>query len=155
MRSVQDGPCLHLDDGTQSFLAETLRLKGDLTLTVDETSPPTAVNAQQVLYSGTPPSNCCALTCHEPDVRCSLTCHSDSAVSQSEFEYAIAQLCALPLQRIRQLWRMYMTAFAEQLLRWQGNAQSPAALRLVSLQETVRSTFECPSELRFCTVPMM
>lgn len=46
------------------------------------------------------------------------------------------QLCALPLQRTRELWRMYMTAFAEQLLKWQGDAQSPAALRLVSLQLT-------------------
>ena len=52
----------------------------------------------------------------------------------------IAQLSALPLQRVRELWKMYMTAFAEQLLKWQGNAQSPAALRLVRLRASVYGT---------------
>ena len=33
-----------------------------------------------------------------------------------------------------------MTAFAEQLLKWQGNAQSPAALRLVRLLASVYGT---------------
>lgn len=44
---------------------------------------------------------------------------------------------------------MYMTAFAEQLLKWQGNAQSPAALRLVRLLAIVHSTQRWPTELLF------
>jgi hypothetical protein len=62
----------------------------------------------------------------------------------------IAQLCAVPLQQMRELWRMYMTGFAEQLLKWHGNAQSPAALRLVSLQAT-HSTLKHLAKLVLCT----
>ena len=58
MWSVQDGPCPHLDDRTHSFLVDGLRLKGDFILTVDEMSPPIAVNMQQVPHSSMPLSCC-------------------------------------------------------------------------------------------------
>lgn len=71
---------------------------------------------------------------------------------RGEPEFVIPQLCALPLQRARELWRMYMCAFAEQLLKWQGNAQSPAALRLVSLQAAMHGALRSPHKLLLCTL---
>jgi hypothetical protein len=110
-----------VDEDTRSFLVDSLRLEEHFALTIDETVPPITVNAQQVqryhaLFSLTNGSNLWQRTFRQLTLGCSM------------------QLCALPLQRTRDLWRSYMLAFAEQLQKWQGNAQSPAAMRLVSLR---------------------
>jgi hypothetical protein len=63
VRSAQGGPHLLLDDRTQPFLVDSLRLKQNFTITVDETSPPIAVNVQQVPHSRNPLACCWALHC--------------------------------------------------------------------------------------------
>lgn len=52
VQCMQGGLPTHLDGKTRSFLVDSLRLKDDFTLTVDQTAPPIPVTAQQVLHGG-------------------------------------------------------------------------------------------------------